>query len=100
MTNRFIRYGGFAFGAVLAGIFAVTATTGPARAQDPTLDHFKCYLVNDFEAHSARVKLHDQFDDALGRTEDVNVLDPMRFCNPADKRFRGTIRSKAPVLLE
>jgi hypothetical protein len=73
-----------ALGAVMVGPLAAAP---PASA--PDLDHFRCYGVATGHPGAHVVQLHDQFDDALDKTEEVLVGFPIGFCNPVAKTVPG-----------
>ena len=73
-----------ALGAVTVGPLAAAP---PAPA--PDLDHFRCYAVATGHPGARVVQLQDQFDLALGKTEEVLVGFPIGFCNPVAKTVPG-----------
>jgi len=86
---------------LLAGAAAVllVALAGPVAAQKegdgptapPNLDHFYCYFASG-RVQPATVLLQDQFDAALNKTDQVQDLRFIRFCNPVQKTTsKGTV---------
>jgi hypothetical protein len=62
---------------------ALPPTTPPPPATD-CFDHYKCYAANGPALASTSATLTDQF-----RTDTVQVLQPVSFCNPVEKIRNG-----------
>jgi len=60
----------------------------------PPVDHFKCYFTNPSQEVARPLVLNDQFDEQLGRPEQVGLLKSQWFCNPVAKKTHG---SSSPI---
>jgi hypothetical protein len=69
----------------------LTLVAAPASAQTlPQLEHFDCYAVLRADPQvNVKVRLADQFNTATTAPTDVEVVRPVRFCNPVGKFHRG-----------
>ena len=90
MKDQMTRHCKLAAGAGLLAAIALAAAPSSAQVL-PDPDHFKCYFAQG-ESADVDVMLQDQFDERLDPDiEDVRVQDPVRFCNPVEKRVRGRV---------
>jgi uncharacterized repeat protein (TIGR01451 family) len=81
IKNQFTPESGATIAVSRPNVLAVPTQKFPL---DPPqgLDHFKCYRVDNGDSVNARVQLMDQFHN---ERENAQVLQPILFCNPAEK---------------
>lgn len=82
---------------ILAWAAVVVTLLAPrARAQaNATLDHFKCWTVEEAKPTNDFVLLEDQFDQSTQSKEEALVRFPLFFCNPTVKTVPGPTGGQA-----
>lgn len=80
----------FIIAAFIAALAAVPVSrANAATTNDPTLDHFKCYAIQQANPVNDFVLLQDQFDIFDATKEQALVRFPVFFCNPTVKITRS-----------
>lgn len=79
----------FIVAASVAALFALSSYSANAQSTNPTLDHFKCYGIQQANPVNDFAILTDQFDVAAETKEQALVRLPVFFCNPTTKTLRS-----------